>query len=384
MKRLAGTFIAILFSASLLLLSEAYAINYGGIGGSPAYPNPANPRSQSIFIFQLKPGQSATNGIKVENDTNKQQVITLDAVDSELATGGQFTCKQAVEAKTDVGAWIKLQTTSVTLKAYTSTIVPFTLTVPDSNQISVGEHDGCVTLQAQSQTAAQSSQNGVVLSFRSAIRVVVTIPGKLVKKLSIKSLTVTATKNGEYQVTPSIENQGNVSLDASLRLQLVSILGFAPVSVKEGTMPVLPNSDMSDSYNVAHPFWGGLYMARAIVKYNSDPNTELGLQPHSNLAQISLNSKMFFATPQPLAAFIEAVVIVAIVWLIVWLSRRNKHKRTVNKKWQSYSVKHGDTVEKIAKNSNISWKKIVTANHMKPPYSLKEDQVIKIPPSNKD
>ncbi len=370
--------------SSFFLYASASAINYGGIGGRPVYSNPSNPRTQSIFIFTLKPGQSGSNAVEVQNDTNQTQTITVDAVDSELATGGQFTCKQAVEPKTDVGAWINLQSTSVTVPANSTRDVPFTVTVPDSNTISVGEHDGCITLQASSQTAAPSNKNGIVLSFRTAIRVVVTIPGKLVKKLGITSVKVANGSDGSYLVTPSIDNQGNVSLDAKLHLQLLSFYGASSQTVDEGTMPVLPQSSMVSSYDLNHPFWGGFYVARATVSYNDDPNTGLGLQDNSNQKILVMDSAVFFATPKPLAAIIEIIVLLAVVLALYWLIRTRKFNRQVNTSWEKYIVKHGDTLEKLAERTGVSWKKLAVSNKIKAPYTLTEKQTIKLPPKPKD
>ncbi len=384
MKRLVGTFLAIVFSASFFIFAQTAALGYGGIGGRPAYTDPSNPRTQSIFIFSLRPGQSGSNAVEVINNTNTSQVISVDAVDSELATEGQFTCKQAVEPKTDVGAWIKLSSDSVSVPAYSHKYVAFTITVPNSNKINVGEHDGCITLEAASQTASPSTKNGVVLSFRTAIRVVVTIPGKLVKKLSINSLSVASNTNGTYQVTPTIQNEGNVSLDADLHLKLVSVFGFSTTTLKEGRMPVLPNSSESASYDLSHPFWGGFYVARATVSYNDNPSTGLGIQSNANLKVLSKDSSLFLVTPQPLAAVIEVIIVLAIVVIIIWAFRRLANKRNVKSNWVKYTVKSGDTLTHLAEHTGTSWKIIASANNIKPPYTLTESQIIKLPPKHKE
>ncbi len=383
-KKLTLVVLSLALVPSFFLFASASAINYGGIGGRPVYTNPSNPRTQSIFIFTLKPGQSGSNAVEVQNDTNQTQTIAIDAVDSELATGGQFTCKQAVEPKTSVGAWINLQSSSVTVPANSNQDVPFTVTVPNSNTVSVGEHDGCITLQASSQTAAPSNKNGIVLSFRTAIRVVVTIPGKLVKKLALTSVKVASGSSGSYLVTPAINNDGNVSLDAKLRLQLVSFYGASSQTVNEGTMPVLPQSSMVSSYDLSHPFWGGFYVARATVSFNDNPNTGLGLQDNSNQKVLVMNSSVFFATPKPLAAVIELIVLIIVVGAIYWLVRTRKWNRMVTTKWENYSVKHGDTLESLAEKTGVSWKKLAASNKIKAPYTLSDKQTIKLPPKHKD
>jgi hypothetical protein len=370
--------------ASLLMLSFADALNYGGIGGRPAYSSPTNPRTQSIFIFNLSPGQSASNAVDVQNDTNQTQTINIDSVDSELATGGQFTCKQAVEPKTDVGSWIALQQTSVTVPPNSDKVVPFTITVPNSNKINVGEHDGCITLEASSQTAAPSNKNGILLSFRTAIRVVVTIPGQLIKKMVMNTVKVTNGNKGYFIVTPSFSNEGNVSLDTKLSLQLVSLFGTSSGLVNEGTMPVLPNSSMNPGYEISHPFWGGFYMAKAIASYNDNPETGLGVQTNANQKVLVKNSSIFFATPKPLAALTEILILLVLVALVVWLVRGRSVKSQIKDTWTEYDVKHGDTLVKLAERSGVSWKRIAIANKIRAPYTLNDHQKIKLPPIHKD
>jgi LysM repeat protein len=372
-------------TAMMLLASPtiANAINYGGIGMTPANPRADNPRTKSIFIFELKPGQQMTDAVKVQNNTSNQQDLTLDAVDSELASGGAFTCKQAVEAKNDVGSWISLSQTNVSLAPNSSKDVPFTVSVPDSKHISVGEHDGCITLQAASQTSTKSNQSGILLSFRSAIRVVVTIPGKIIKKLTITQVGISKNKDGSYKVTPVVSNEGNVSLDTSLQIKNVSLLGITSSTIKEGTTPVLPHTSASWNYKLPRPFWGGFYTARVTASYNSNPSTELGVNNSADQETVSKDSATYFVFPSPKALIIELSVVIALIAAVSWLIGRRKHKKHVKKTWDSYILEEGDTIQSLAKEFKVPWKKIAAVNKLKPPYDLYKGQKIKLPPEKR-
>lgn len=359
--------------------SVVSAINYGGVGGRPAYPNSSNPRTRSIFIYQLKPGQGASDGLRILNNTRQSQTITIDAVDSELASGGAFTCKQAVEPKDDVGAWIRLDTTTVSVAPNSDQVVPFSISVPADKNVGVGEHDGCITIQAASQTAAKSKQPGIVLSFRSAIRVVVTIPGKIVKKLSIVSVKVTPAKDNKYQITPVVSNDGNVSLDTQMQPKLLSIFGTEVSSAKGGTSPVLPRSKASLNFEVKRPFWGGLYRAQVVASYNANPSTELGMNNGSNRTAQTLNSVVFFAAPQPLAALIELVILAVIAIAAYRLIDNRKHAKHVRTHWGPYTAKKSDTLDKLASERGTTWKRIAKVNKLKPPYALSKGQKLKLP-----
>lgn len=381
---LAPLLIVFVALTSGLLPASAWAVNYGGVGAVPAYPVPGNPRTQSIFIYELKPGQTANDGVKVLNDTNQTQVITLDAVDSELASGGTFTCRQAAEPKTDVGAWITLQETSVTLAPNSSKIVPFSITVPDSGSVSVGEHDGCITVQAASQTSAESTKAGILLSFRSAIRVVVTVPGKIVKDLAINNVRVNGMdSNGMYKIAITVNNDGNVSLDAKVNTSLQSILGIQTKNTNNGITPILPHSTAVLNYTISRPFWGGWYSVRTSVSYNKDPSTELGMGSNSDLAIKIRDSAVFFALPTAAGGAVESVILVAIIVALYWIIRKRSHAKHVKTHWIEYKVKKNDTLESLASNSGTSWRKIAQVNKLKAPYNLRKDQILKLPEKKK-
>lgn len=366
----------------LLVPMQTFAIENGGVGGRPANPDPGNPRTKSIFIYQLKPGEQRDDGVLVSNNTSSEQTVSVYAVDSILSSGGAFACKQAVEPKNGVGSWITLQSDSVTVAPGASQVVPFTVSVPTN--ASVGEHDGCIALQAVSQTAKSSGTSGVVLSFRSAIRVAVTVPGKIVKRLAITSVKVTPSKDNKLLVVPSVRNDGNVSLDITTQINLQPLLGGASLRTKQGSSPVLPRSSESWQYEVKRPFWGGLYRANVIAVYDANPNVQLGSSQNASQKSVQLTSAAFFVAPTPLAAVIELVVLLIILLLVLWLVRRYLQAKHVNRYWKAYTVKKGDTLQSLAAAHNVSWKQVAKVNKLKPPYHLEKGHVITLPPKPKE
>lgn len=368
----------ILFIAAIAVLmvsSSAGAITSSGIGGRPANPQPNNPRTQSIFIYQLRPGATTSDAVRVFNDTNTAQTIMVYPVDAILSSGGAFGCAQRVDPRADVGSWITMSSPTVTVAPNSSTVVPFTVQVP--SVVSVGEHDGCVVIQA---AAAQntSDKSGVVLSFRSAIRVAITIPGKIMKGLAITSVTVNGVKGGNYRIVPVLKNTGNVSLDATVRPEIVTLFGQV-IRSTQGVYPVLPNSSASWNFALKRPFWGGLYRARVITSYNGNTSTLLGEGVNQSVVSKQSDSSIFLALPDPLAGIIELALVAAAAGVITVAVRRLRHRRHVRKHWRQYTVHDGDTLASLALARHISWKKIVSANKLKAPYSLQAGQTLKLP-----
>ena len=159
----------------VLFVSAVFAVEYGGIGGRPAYPRSDNARTESIFIHTLNPGQVQNEGVSVVNNSAEAKTILVYAVDSTPSTGGAFACEQLSQPKDDVGAWITLEKEDLLLESGTNELIPFTITVPQT--ASVGEHNGCIVIQEK--LAKPDGKSGVNLSFRTGLRVAVTIPGVL-------------------------------------------------------------------------------------------------------------------------------------------------------------------------------------------------------------
>lgn len=361
-------------TALLVPASIVGAVDYGGVGGKPANPVASNPRTQSIFIYTLNLNQSIQDGIQVFNNTDTERTITLDAVDSVIASGGAFSCAQAADAKTDVGKWINLDATTVTIPAGGSKVVPFTLTVPA--KADVGEHDGCITTQDASMTQATDNA-GVVLSFRSATRVVVTIPGEIIKKLTMGTTEIKQVSDGSYTISPSAVNEGNVSLDTKVNTKISTIFATT-VEQQSGTYPVLPKSTASWNFTFNQPFWGGWYKINTDATYNSNPTAELGV-PKGDSQTVHSKTEVIFTPPTLGGALIELLILALIVAGITVYVRKQLDIRKIRKNWQSYSVKADDTITSLAKDHHVSWKKLARANRLKPPYSLKSGQKLRVP-----
>jgi len=365
-----ATFVAVL-TANVLVSSHVGAI--GNIGGRPATPDPANSRSQSIFIHTIKKGQTVDDKVLVSNQTDSKQTIELYAVDAIPSNTGAFTCKQRSEKATDAGAWIKLSTTEVTLKANDSTIVPFTISAP--KDADVGEHDACLAFEAKNEEPEISGN--LRITTRSAVRVALTIPGKLRREVAVASYTIDQ-KNYQQRYTLDLKNVGNVSADTNVDVELRTLFG-SKVYQNGGEYPVLANKALELSYeNDKSPFFGGWYFAEASASYDKDAST-WGTQKTKDLATVYAHSKLVFIWPQPLAMVIIIVVVAALVWLIIWLLRQEKLRLEILESWKPHKIKKGDTIQALAESANVSWKRLAKINKIKAPYTLVEKQTIYIP-----
>jgi nucleoid-associated protein YgaU len=336
----------------------ATAVESGGVGGKPANPRADNPRSKSIFLYDLKPGQTVDDAVEVYNNSGQPKTIGVYAIDSVTSSDGAFACKQEVEERTGVGSWVKISNPDVTLAPNTTGKVSFTLTVPA--KVDVGEHNGCIAIQDRT-AAPQAAGNGVALSFRSAIRLAVTVPGEFIEKLSIKDVLI-ETRHDKMVVSPVLANDGNVSLDATQHVSLRGLLG-----------DTLLDTSGQFNFDAKRPFWGGLYRQKTSVEY-----VRLG-QPSSSKKSIPLHQSWYIISPQPAALALEIIGVLLIVLAVAWFLRRRKQQKLFASKLNDYTVKKGQHLQDIAKLHEIDWKLVAKINKLKPPYHIEPGQIIKLP-----
>ena len=359
--------------------STAGAVEYGGLGGKPANPDPKNSRSSSIFIYTLSGGQSKQDGIRVINNGNDPKTVEIYATDSELASGGSFACTQKVDQQKQVGNWIEFDRTTVALEASSEQTVGFRINVPKNTD--VGEHNGCIIIQEKGATP-EAAGNGVTLSFRSAIRTVVTVPGDITKNVDFKSLESVG-QSKKYIITAALQNTGNVSLDTNIDVTIKNLIG-QQVYKNGGTYPVLAQKqpiELNFEYN--RPFWGGIYYLAGTAAYNSDIKIALGAPSKPDVSKKAPTSFLFTA-PQPLAWLVYLLVLTLIAAAARYAYSKLRKQKHMKKTWVGYTVKSSDTIYGLAKRRGTSWKSIAKVNKLKAPYELKTGATIKLPKSDQE
>ncbi|TAK95570.1 hypothetical protein EPO05_03790, partial [Patescibacteria group bacterium] len=240
-----------LLSALLLLLflffgafSNALAIEYGMLGGKPAYPKANEPHGETWFVYGLKPGEALEDGIEIMNLYDESWDALIYAADTTKSSGGGFALKQFSEPKNEVGSWVrfypndppepfkqilekkrgailelcqasreevanKLKKKELSEEEWgglvgwcrgeeyiqrkmgpkEKTTIPFVFRVPDD--IDVGEHTGGILIQKVSPESQETSQGSAIkLTTRVGVRIYETVPGEIVKKMTLEGFEV--------------------------------------------------------------------------------------------------------------------------------------------------------------------------------------------------
>ena len=368
----AGIWVLIVFAFLVSSPVSVLAIEAGSIGGRPATPLKDNERSTSIFTYKTDAGTVLSDAIEVFNNSDTKKVISVYATDSQIASGGSFACAQKADTPKMVGKWIVLSRQTVTLEPGSKSKIPFTVTVP--KDAAPGEQNGCIAIQDTTQAPAKQS-NGISINTRSAIRAAIMVQGDIKKQLAFTALSVRPSADNALLASTSLQNTGNVSLDTKLGITL-NAFGFIATRHAGGDFPALAGAQSDFNFQVKRPFWGGWYMLSAAAAFNPDPKAMLGEK--TDLRSIHAR-KIVFITPQPLAAIIEAALVLLVVALLFWGVRRYIWRRTWQRQGIVYTIQVGDSLQSIARKYAVSWKHIARLNRLKAPFALTPSRRLRLP-----
>ena len=374
--RLAIVGIALLLFS--ILSPTASAVEYGNIGGQPARPDPKNPRTTSIFIKYAAVGETVRDVVKVVNYTGETKTLQVYAVDSIVSSGGSFGCAQMVDEKKVVGSWVKMSKTEVTLEPNGEEEIPFTVTPKQGAD--VGENDGCIVIQEKDKAPEKvgGENSSINLSFRTAIRLAVFLPGEVKKSVEILGYAASRSPDGNYTLKPRARNNGNVSLDVTLNTYTKGILGGSVDNYNQES-PLLRG--VTSDWNIPYkkPFWGGWYTSKFTVTYDANVSNSLGESENPNLVTLHSKRIYFFVPPSLLALLIE-IIILAILLFVAWrayLRFIGGKRRT--RDWKTIIISNPTDIETLARAYSISWKELAKVNRMRAPYLLRQGDRVKVP-----
>ena len=368
------SFIIIYFS---LPLNNALALEYKGVGGRPAYPRPDNPRSESIFIYTVYPADKINDAIKIINNTDEIKTLMIYPVDSIVSTGGAFSCAQYVEPRNKVGSWIKVKKSEVTLAPQSFEIVPFTLQVPTN--IDVGEHNGCLVVQ-EKKVAPKNKKQGINLSLRTGLRVALTVPGKIIKKIKLENYNVSYLENGKIMLQPKLKNIGNVSVDTDIQVLVYDMWGNIQ-DFHGGEFTILRDEEVNLNFEFKKPFLGGWFKTHFTAEYDSSINPEIGKKNWDKMTKLKSDELNFFVFPSWSGFFIGLLLLLLLLLILYLIYKYRQLKKWIKNEWVDYQIQLGDNIKVLADMSNVEWKTLAKANRLPPPYILWHGQYIKVPPN---
>lgn len=173
-------------------------------------------KEKQKFSYQAREGDEVKDVIKVKNSANKPIDFALVAQDSKIDNDEYFILKGKNEMNTDIGSWISFSEGKFTLNPGETKEIPFRIQIPTNAD--VGIHRGGILVER-----FLSTEEGLGLNLQQGVPVVVEIKGAPVTKAEILSQELK--ESGDYyNVYYAIQNNGNKTLDASVRLVVQNFL----------------------------------------------------------------------------------------------------------------------------------------------------------------
>lgn len=182
-----------------------------------------SPDGRSWVEWEADPGDRRAEHLVVSNHGDTAMEFRLTAADGYFTDTGRFNMLPSDQESTDAGTWISLPDT-VSVPARGSTIVPFTITIPDD--AAPGDHPAGVAASIVSPGAGT-----VGVESRVGFRVMTRVAGELEAELlpSIDGSytgSINPFESGSLDVAYEVTNTGNTRVASEPRVSVSGPFGI--------------------------------------------------------------------------------------------------------------------------------------------------------------
>lgn len=346
----------------------AKAVSNGSLSVLP-YATNEYPEKRSWFVYEIDLGESITDKAVVVNGTNKSVDLTIAALDAAITSTGGYTLVGNTGQNKDVGTWVEIEKTHVTLPPHSQEIIDFTITVPEDAD--VGSHPGGLTIW---RTAEETHSKNAMISIltRIAARIYVTVPGDIVRSLEVSNIKHSVRK-GILYFSMNLKNNGNVQLTPETDIALRGLFGRIGNQEKSALGMILRSTEIKATipWQKKAPFFGRFVADFRIHYGEKDFKGDYVVDEYIDAKYI------FWIIPwwNLLILLIILILLFFIRNLWKWLIIRKR----LNEKTKKHKVKKGETLTIIADIYDVNPKKIAKFNLLKWPYDLIEGDILLIP-----
>lgn len=262
-------------SISLLLL---FSVAVGAAQAAAAAPkapsfalrplkyDPALPETKSYFVLDTKPGAEIADQIRVTNVGNLAGTVKLYAVDATTGQTSGTVYKNTSAPRRDVGSWIALSQTSLTLAPHESRVVSFRVTVPAG--ATPGDHVGGIV--ADNQTLTQHRHGGAIrikIKHLTVSAVVVRVAGPASAGLRVGHASAVGGHGFQY-LHIGLANTGGVMIKPAGTL-LVERGGTTVLKKNLELDTLIPHTSISYPVSLATALKPGDYTAVVSLRYGN-------------------------------------------------------------------------------------------------------------------
>jgi len=258
---------------ALAACAAASSAHASGAGGQPAGVGfSVAPVGRPALRFDLRPGQTITGRVRVENLDRRPRTLRLTSADLVTADTGGPSFPQTLRA--GAGTWLTLDRSLVRLPARGGRTVAFRATMPAKAR--TGQHFAGIlavdTGEAAAARAPAKKARGVSVRHltRLALPVRLTAPGALVTHLSVTRLAFSVDASGT-SLRVGLRNDGNRIIRTTDIDLNVSSAGRRLRVVDEKLQDFIPASAISFPAAWRGPLKRGTYRVTGVIRPEGGP-----------------------------------------------------------------------------------------------------------------
>ncbi|MFI5906750.1 WxL protein peptidoglycan domain-containing protein [Dactylosporangium sp. NPDC051541] len=314
-------------------------------------PSSANgPDNRKEFSYLgIAPGSVIHDYVAVTNFSAMPVTFQLYSTDAQNGNNGVLQLQPAAEKPQDIGSWVTLQKTTVTLKPNERAIEPFTLTVPAT--ATPGDHTGGVL--ASIGVEENSATGPVKVDRRLGVPMYLRVTGPLTAGIAVQSVsasyhgTANPLRGGRTDVTLIVRNTGNVRLNLTPEIAVNGLYWVKVAGVNPGALPnLLPGATVQFTVHLDGVFPLGPMTAK--VRVTPAQITALGLPPAPNTPLAAEGEAFLWATPWTVLLILA--LLAGGYLLVRWVrrARRGRQQRVVA---DAVAKARKETVEELKKKA---------------------------------
>ena len=288
---------------------------------TPTGNDPSQPGSRSNLSYSLAPGVSIDDSVTLWNYSDNPIAFDVYATDAYNTKAGDFTLLNTGEQPKDVGAWIKVGTSKITVPGKTSVQIPITMSLPAD--ATPGDHTGGIVATSTT-PGIDNAGNQVLLDRRVGTRIYLRVDGPLRPKLEVESIETDYSDAlnplaGSVDVTYRVRNTGNVRLSAHQRVDVDDLFGSAAGRRLRDLPELLPGNAVTVTTHLDD--------IAATVRITSD----VTLKPFSPTGAVQPGEVRSFSRSEsawaiPWTLIVVVGILLATAWVIAWWRRRRAQR----------------------------------------------------------
>ncbi|HLG77912.1 MAG TPA: DUF916 domain-containing protein [Ktedonobacteraceae bacterium] len=253
-------------SPGVLPAPVAHAAGGANITLQPATSDPANPLTRAYFILNGKPGTALQSSVIVTNNGTATGTVNLYAVDAGTGQNSGIIYLPQDAPRNDVGAWLHLSRSQLTLAAGQSEQVAFQVVIP--GKVRAGQHvGGIVAENVQQDSTTTNSKIQITVHSRRVIAVEINLPGPQIEQLSANGIQFGGSANYEL-LKVELSNTGTMLLKANGTLQVINSKGQMLQNLAISLDSFLPGTSIAYPVYIEKKALGvGTYQGKLLLQY---------------------------------------------------------------------------------------------------------------------